>query len=241
MSLTIRYRLPFFPVARCAAPVTRPAKSTGGTFSATLRDCMEDWVVEQRTGDSTPTSTSRAEALAAQGAAQTAAQTAASSESSAVSNAQPVAPAFRLAARARQAAAQTCEMAQAEVARPAEIAKPDEIAKPIAAAVKLSAAPLAMPSFAQIASSSPATLPRVWSWLRGRYALTATKRLRLAETVSLGEKRFVALITLEGREFLIGGGASGVSLLAQLGPREQSPQDPCHTPHLGLASGEDCE
>jgi len=41
--------------------------------------------------------------------------------------------------------------------------------------------------------------------------------LRVAETVSLGEKRFVALIRVEESEFLIGGGASSVSLLAQWG------------------------
>jgi flagellar biogenesis protein FliO len=41
--------------------------------------------------------------------------------------------------------------------------------------------------------------------------------LRLSETLPLGEKRFVALVSVEGREFLIGGGASGVSMLAQLG------------------------
>jgi flagellar biogenesis protein FliO len=55
-----------------------------------------------------------------------------------------------------------------------------------------------------------------------KYTLTATKRLRVAETVSLGEKRFVALVSVEGREFLIGGGASGVSLLATLGTTAKS-------------------
>ena len=60
-------------------------------------------------------------------------------------------------------------------------------------------------------------MARAWSWLHKKYTLTATKRLRVAETVSLGEKRFVALVTVEGREFLIGGGTAGVSLLAQLG------------------------
>jgi hypothetical protein len=63
----------------------------------------------------------------------------------------------------------------------------------------------------------PSLLVRAWTWLQKKYTLTATKRLRVAETVSLGEKRFVALISVEGREFLIGGGAAGVSLLAQLG------------------------
>jgi flagellar biogenesis protein FliO len=57
----------------------------------------------------------------------------------------------------------------------------------------------------------------MWSWLHARYKSTATKRLRVHETVSLGEKRFAALLSVDGREFLIGGGSGGVSLLAQLG------------------------
>jgi hypothetical protein len=65
--------------------------------------------------------------------------------------------------------------------------------------------------------AEPSFLVRAWTWLQKRATLTATKRLRVAETVSLGEKRFVALISVEGREFLIGGGTAGVSLLAQLG------------------------
>ena len=61
---------------------------------------------------------------------------------------------------------------------------------------------------------------RVWS---GLLALIEAKReaqrsrhLRLVETVSLGEKRFVAIVAVRGGEFLIGGGASSVSLLARL-------------------------
>ena len=45
---------------------------------------------------------------------------------------------------------------------------------------------------------------------------SATKQLRVVETVSLGEKRFVAIIHAEGHKYLVGGGATGVSLLAQL-------------------------
>jgi Flagellar biosynthesis protein, FliO len=59
-------------------------------------------------------------------------------------------------------------------------------------------------------------LERAWSWVHTKYALTATKRMRVVETLPLGEKRFVALIRVEDREFLVGGGTSGVSLLAQL-------------------------
>jgi Flagellar biosynthesis protein, FliO len=65
-------------------------------------------------------------------------------------------------------------------------------------------------------------LMRLWSWLQTRSTLTATRRLRVTETVALGEKRFVALVSVEGREFLIGGGASGVSLLAHLSGAAQA-------------------
>lgn len=74
-------------------------------------------------------------------------------------------------------------------------------------------------------SDSSLVLSRAWSWLHRKYTVsTKNKRLRVAETVALGEKRFVALVSIEGREFLIGGGAQGVSLLAHLG-RASQPQD----------------
>jgi hypothetical protein len=74
------------------------------------------------------------------------------------------------------------------------------------------------PEVSDAPQPGPGVLARVWSLLRKKYVLTTTKRLRVAETVSLGEKRFVSIVCVEGREFLIGGGASGVSLLAQLTP-----------------------
>jgi hypothetical protein len=86
--------------------------------------------------------------------------------------------------------------------------------------------PATAPSLARPASLANAgigheprltSLARAWSWLHSRCALSATKRLRVSETVSLGEKRFVALVCVEGREFLIGGGSAGVSLLSALG------------------------
>jgi hypothetical protein len=61
------------------------------------------------------------------------------------------------------------------------------------------------------------SLARTWSWLQSKSAYSSTKRLRLAETVSLGEKRFVAIVSVENREYLIGGAPSGLSLLAQWG------------------------
>lgn len=59
-------------------------------------------------------------------------------------------------------------------------------------------------------------LLRVWKWLQKQNAFSTKKQLRVSDTVSLGEKRFIALVHVEGQKFLIGGGASGVSLLAEL-------------------------
>ncbi len=64
--------------------------------------------------------------------------------------------------------------------------------------------------------SGSRVLARLWSWLHAKYSLSSTKRLRVMEMVPLGEKRFLAVVSVEGREFLIGGGASGVSVVTQL-------------------------
>jgi flagellar biogenesis protein FliO len=58
---------------------------------------------------------------------------------------------------------------------------------------------------------------RIWAQQMAR---SKSKRLQVAETVSLGEKRFVSVIKVDGREFLIGGGATNVTLLAQLGVKK---------------------
>jgi hypothetical protein len=65
--------------------------------------------------------------------------------------------------------------------------------------------------------SSSGLLTRALNWIRTcQLARAGTKRLHVAATASLGEKRFVAVIQIDGLEFLIGGGASNVALLAQL-------------------------
>jgi Flagellar biosynthesis protein, FliO len=68
-------------------------------------------------------------------------------------------------------------------------------------------------------------LARGWSWLQEKSGASPTKRLRVADFTALGEKRFVALVKVEGREFLIGGGASGVSLLTKLDAAEEPAND----------------
>jgi len=43
----------------------------------------------------------------------------------------------------------------------------------------------------------------------------------LCESLSLGEKRFVAVIEVDGEQILVGGGASGVATLARLQPSRE--------------------
>ena len=63
---------------------------------------------------------------------------------------------------------------------------------------------------------------RAWQWLQTRRQWQlASRRLLLCETVSLGEKRFLAIVKVDGQQFLVGGAAASVSMLAQLnGPGE---------------------
>ena len=44
----------------------------------------------------------------------------------------------------------------------------------------------------------------------------SARRLRLSETLSLGEKRFLAVVQFQHQEFLVGGTGNSVALLARL-------------------------
>ncbi len=60
-----------------------------------------------------------------------------------------------------------------------------------------------------------------WKWLeRRRSAHFAAKRLHVTETLSLGEKRFVSIIEVDGTQYLIGGSAENVQLLTRLEAHE---------------------
>jgi hypothetical protein len=64
-------------------------------------------------------------------------------------------------------------------------------------------------------------LTRGLNWIRARQSVRSnSRRLQVAATVSLGDKRFVALIQIDGLQFLVGGGATNVALLAQLNGKE---------------------
>jgi flagellar biogenesis protein FliO len=61
------------------------------------------------------------------------------------------------------------------------------------------------------------SLSQIWLWIKERQvSRCGTKRLQVSESVSLGDKRFVAVIEVDGLQFLIGGGPSNISMLAQL-------------------------
>jgi flagellar biogenesis protein FliO len=60
-------------------------------------------------------------------------------------------------------------------------------------------------------------LSRFRAWIEARRLTRCSdRRLRVAETVSLGEKRFVAVVQVDGRHFLLAGGPANIVLLAQL-------------------------
>ena len=56
-----------------------------------------------------------------------------------------------------------------------------------------------------------------WKWLSTLVGCRKSKkRLRVCETVSLGDKRFVAVIEVDGEQFLVGGASNSVATLARL-------------------------
>jgi flagellar biogenesis protein FliO len=73
------------------------------------------------------------------------------------------------------------------------------------------------PAFTSILRPIATHAAAAWKWLeRKRTQQLAVKRLHVAETIQLGEKRFVSIIQVDGAQFLIGGAAGNVSLLAVL-------------------------
>jgi hypothetical protein len=60
-----------------------------------------------------------------------------------------------------------------------------------------------------------------WKWTQRLGSRHPRKRLRVCETVALGEKRFVAVIEVDGEQFLVGGGSTSVATLARLESTQQ--------------------
>ena len=63
-------------------------------------------------------------------------------------------------------------------------------------------------------------ISKLWAWLQEKQRAHQAKTLRLEETISLGQKRFVAVVQVSGERYLVGGGATDISLLAKLDKAE---------------------
>jgi flagellar biogenesis protein FliO len=61
-----------------------------------------------------------------------------------------------------------------------------------------------------------ATLKNLWQWARSTARVRRSRRLRVCETLSLGERRFLAVIEFDRQEFLVGGSGNSLELLARL-------------------------
>jgi flagellar biogenesis protein FliO len=59
-------------------------------------------------------------------------------------------------------------------------------------------------------------LKNLWQWSRRAVKVRKPRRLRVCETLSLGERRFLAVIEFDREEFLVGGTGSSLELLAKL-------------------------
>ncbi|HMD83911.1 MAG TPA: flagellar biosynthetic protein FliO [Terriglobia bacterium] len=71
------------------------------------------------------------------------------------------------------------------------------------------------------ATSPPETawavsLKYLWQWVQRAVKPRKARRLRVCETLSLGERRFLAVIEFDRQEFLVGGSGSSLTLLARL-------------------------
>ncbi len=69
---------------------------------------------------------------------------------------------------------------------------------------------------------------RGWRWvlrLSRAWRSRPEKKLRVSETLQLGERRFLALVECERHKFLIGGTANSIAMLSEL-KREAPPENP---------------
>lgn len=63
----------------------------------------------------------------------------------------------------------------------------------------------------------PRTLANLWNWIQCHLRThQARKRLKVCESISLGEKRFIAVVQVDAKQFLIGGTSHALSVLAHL-------------------------
>lgn len=66
-------------------------------------------------------------------------------------------------------------------------------------------------------ATPPNPSPWHWKqWLASPRPRRRLRRLRMLETLSLGDRRFVAVISVDGRELLVGGTPQSLALLTEL-------------------------
>ena len=59
-------------------------------------------------------------------------------------------------------------------------------------------------------------LKNSWQWIRSVVKSRRVRRLRVCETLSLGDRRFLAVVEFNRQEFLVGGSGNSFALLARL-------------------------
>jgi flagellar biogenesis protein FliO len=69
-------------------------------------------------------------------------------------------------------------------------------------------------------------------WLGKPRIRRRNRRLRLLETLPLGERRFVAVLSLDGRELLIGATPHSLALLGEIGEAHDGPDFPRLAPEV---------
>jgi len=60
------------------------------------------------------------------------------------------------------------------------------------------------------------TWKKLWEWVQRVARSRRSRRLRVCETLSLGERRFLAIVEFDHQEFLVGGGGNSLELLARM-------------------------
>ncbi len=61
------------------------------------------------------------------------------------------------------------------------------------------------------------TLQRACRWIQHkRIQQFSSRRMRVAESISLGEKRTISIVVVDGAQYLIGSSSGGVQLLTKL-------------------------
>ena len=87
--------------------------------------------------------------------------------------------------------------------------------------------PPPQPWFAPLTPRLRRAAKTLWKYLQGTSDLPLLKRrgrrLRVSETLSLGDKRFVSILEVDGQSFLVGGSGASLALLATLATEQAPP------------------